>query len=449
MSRLRLAVFTPLNPLKSGISDYSEELLPRLGDMADLEIVTGPYKPTNESIRRRFEIIQTDEFLRRRSRYDSVVYQVGNSLPFHGYMVPCMRQVPGVVVLHDYSLSYLVLGLTLLRGDYTSLHRILEQHYPERAGNLARRLLFSLQDPYELSLAAPIVEMSRGIIVHNEFAAGWLRREFPRKEMRLIPHGVAIQEEAVPSAAARARYGLKQDDLILASVSTLAYNKRLGTVLNCLPALRQWHPNLKLLIVSGGIMGSDLRSKISSLGLEDIVIQTGWVPWEQYRELIRASDIVVNLRYPTAGETSGSALRAMEAGRPLIVSDHGSFREIPADCALRIPVDDTEEAGFLKAAHKLLSDTARRSAMGDASRRYVCRHLRLEDAASAYIDFIRTAAALPADSGLLPDVSSGLPRRLFYSATYKSFRLRYVYRHYGIGNVWERLTRELRNARWH
>jgi hypothetical protein len=36
---MRIAFFTPLNPVRSGISDYSEELLPFLGDLADIDII--------------------------------------------------------------------------------------------------------------------------------------------------------------------------------------------------------------------------------------------------------------------------------------------------------------------------------------------------------------------------------------------------------------------------
>ena len=42
-----------------------------------------------------------------------------------------------------------------------------------------------------------------------------------------------------------------------------------------------------------------------------------------------ACDAIVSLRSPTMGETSGSAIRALSLGKPLVVSDVGWFAELP------------------------------------------------------------------------------------------------------------------------
>ena len=234
---------------------------------------------------------------------------------------------------------------------------------------------------------------------------------------------------------------------MIASVSTLAYNKRLGTVLASLPKLRRRFPNLRLLIVSGGRMGADLRRMITGLGIQDIVLQTGWVPWDEYRQLIRASDLVVNLRYPTAGETSGSALRSMEAGRPLIVSDHGSFRELPDEACIKIPVGDrhgqcTEQDAFTQAVEKALGDPGRRNAMGEAARMFVCENLSIRGAAERYSVFIREVISSPHPRVAIPfpQTPGNWFQRISISLIYRISRTAYVYRHYGIRDIWQRLT---------
>ena len=75
--------------------------------------------------------------------------------------------------------------------------------------------------------------------------------------------------------------------------------------------------------------------------------------------LMAACDVLVNLRYPTMGETSGSVIRALSLGRPLIVSDVGWFSELPDDVVLKVPVDEYEVA-TLEAA----LDARRRSRRG-------------------------------------------------------------------------------------
>jgi len=58
MHRPSIAFFTPLNPQRGGISDHSEELLPEIAKLADVDIVIGPgYQPTTAHIVENFNII--------------------------------------------------------------------------------------------------------------------------------------------------------------------------------------------------------------------------------------------------------------------------------------------------------------------------------------------------------------------------------------------------------
>src|SRR5512139_2323946 len=99
MSRLHLAFFSPFNPEKSGVSDYSEELLPHLARSADVDLVADGYELSNHSIVRQFKVLDVSGFLSRAASFDMPVYQVANSAYQHGYMIPCMERYPGVVVL--------------------------------------------------------------------------------------------------------------------------------------------------------------------------------------------------------------------------------------------------------------------------------------------------------------------------------------------------------------
>ena len=54
----------------------------------------------------------------------------------------------------------------------------------------------------------------------------------------------------------------------------------------------------------------------------------GFTPIEDFSGYMAACDIVLNLRYPTVGESSGSLLRALGLGKAVMVSDVGSFRGV-------------------------------------------------------------------------------------------------------------------------
>ena len=72
-----------------------------------------------------------------------------------------------------------------------------------------------------------------------------------------------------------------------------------------------------------------LASLIEGLGLQSAVRVLGFTPMEEFVGYIAACDIILNLRFPTVGESSGTLLRSLGLGRAVIVSDIGSFAEYP------------------------------------------------------------------------------------------------------------------------
>jgi hypothetical protein len=46
----------------------------------------------------------------------------------------------------------------------------------------------------------------------------------------------------------------------------------------------------------------------------------------------------VNLRFPSAGESSGSLARGFAAGVCCVVSDTGAYAELPRDAVLHVPL---------------------------------------------------------------------------------------------------------------
>jgi glycosyltransferase involved in cell wall biosynthesis len=109
--------------------------------------------------------------------------------------------------------------------------------------------------------------------------------------------------------------------------------------------------------------------------------------------LMAACDVLVNLRYPTMGETSGSVIRALALGQALLVSDVGWFSELPDDAVLKVPVDDYEVA-TIEAALTVAADHG--ATLGAAARAYVEREHALPAVADAYVAALEAAAGGPA-----------------------------------------------------
>jgi hypothetical protein len=92
------------------------------------------------------------------------------------------------------------------------------------------------------------------------------------------------------------------------------------------------------------------------------------------------------------GETSGSAIRALSLGRPLVVSDLGWFAELPDAVALKVPVDEEEVPALATALELLASSEATQLSMSDAARAYVGGEHDVGAVAEDYVAALEEAA---------------------------------------------------------
>ncbi len=85
---------------------------------------------------------------------------------------------------------------------------------------------------------------------------------------------------------------------------------------------------------------------------------------------VSQDDIVVNLRSPSMGETSGSVIRALAEGRPCIVTDDAWFSELPDSAVIKIPKTKPENR-LKEVLTDLLENPSRGRLLGEAGRRLI------------------------------------------------------------------------------
>jgi hypothetical protein len=122
---------------------------------------------------------------------------------------------------------------------------------------------------------------------------------------------------------------------------------------------------------------------------------TGYVDFPRFQAALAACDLAVNLRYPTAGETSASLLRLLAAGRGAVVSDFAQFVDLPAEVAVRVPLGEGEIDALAALLPGLLADGEALARMGEAARRHVALETAPETAAAAVAAACRELAAAP------------------------------------------------------
>jgi hypothetical protein len=152
--------------------------------------------------------------------------------------------------------------------------------------------------------------------------------------------------------------------------------------------LRATYPNLRYILVGSVSPNYDLRSVVGRQGLENAVTITGYVERAAFEDYVAAADICLNLRHPTAGETSASLLRLLGAGRPTLVTASGSFTELPRDVAAQVDPDPSEGDLIIAYCHLLLSRPDIAAQLGAQARAYVAREHTLEGAARGYMRFL-------------------------------------------------------------
>lgn len=387
---MRLAYFSPLNPIPSGISDYSEDLLPYLAAYADIDLfIDEGYKPSNPDIQAHFRVLPYKRHARmlRRPGYDAILYHVGNS-PAHDYILTCLEQHPGVVVLHDFVIHHLVLWRAFRHGDGMAYHDAMVR-YGEAAWKLALRVMRGqlAEEMFQYPLCEDVVARATAVIAHSAYVADQVRAMRPEMPVAVVPMGVPLP--ALPDRAeARRRLGVPEEALLLASFGHINPYKRLEPALRAYRLLRETHPEALFILVGSISPNLDLAGLIRRLDLRGAVHVTGYVDTGSFAGYLAASDICINLRYPTAGETSASLLRILGAGLPTLVSRAGAFTSLPADVAIQVDTGAEEEEELYAFLSYLADHPEARRQFGENARRYAATQHTLEAAAEGYVRFL-------------------------------------------------------------
>jgi len=395
IKRLSIAFISPLNPLRSGISDYAELLLLFLSEFFDLTLYSDCGVPANPLIAERFPVYPVLDLYKYHSLHDLRLYQIGNS-PHHRNAFTVLRTLPGVVVLHEPFLHH---GLYYSSPLHYRRELFYELGTPDwaRLRDMEQALVNDdRQALMDVPLIGRIVDSSLGILVHSQTARRIVeayraksalgRSGFPKIMVVSQPMAVLDSGE-MPEH--RARLGLPQDALIFGMAGFIHPVKEPYLALQAFARLQSDFPQALFLFVGEVLQETgDLLAFARELGLADKVIILGRVePLERLHQAMSACDVVLNLRRTTIGETSAIALRAMALGKPIIVRNIGWFGELPDEACVKIgPEDGVEE--LVAVMRALASSPEMRLRLGQEARRYIERECDPRRVARQYAEFL-------------------------------------------------------------
>lgn len=368
-------------PAPTGIASYSAAVLPGLRAASDRPIRTiWPVDRIHEG---------------QVAEHALAVYHLGNNVAFHRDIYRHAMATPGLVVIHDLALDDFVRGL-VANGDALGYRAARE------AARIAPRLRLHDDIPDEGPLAFPwvadVARRARGIVVHAPFGRRYLDAIGNRTPVYVVPHPLPESERAV-AAAATERWELRSS-MEAAGMRTLVgvfgdlnEAKLIDTVLD---AVSRMDPRVSLALVGRSIPSYDVAALVRASGLGDRVRLMHDVTDREFLAWMSASDVIVDLRHPHRGEASGALARAMQVGRPTIVSAVGTYLDVPDGLVLHVPAGKVDAALLADAIGRLAVPSVGR-AMGERAAEAV-----RADAGSTtrgYVEAISQTLTLVSDPG--------------------------------------------------
>ena len=356
-------------PSKSGIADYSAALASELEKLVDLTIFDSPERHYDPS------------------RFDIDVYHAGNN-PFHTYVYEAALRRPGVVVMHEANLHHLIADYTIRRGNWDAYMAEVVLNGTERDVEFSQRVrALEVGPDYEgIKMTRRILGAAKGVIVHSQFMVDESRDGGFAGPIARIPHGSWLPE--ADRLEWRDKLGLNASTPLIGAFGFIKPYKRIAESLRAMRRLVRVAPEARMILVGEPHPEFPVHDLIRNLDLEDYVRVLGFTPIEHFTGYMSACDIILNLRYPTVGESSGSMLRALGLAKAVLVSDIGAFREFPDSVCLKVPVGAGEEDLIFEHLNLLVSRPDLARTLGESAKAWVASECNWPHVAELYSKFI-------------------------------------------------------------
>lgn len=401
--RKRLAYVSPLPPLPSGISDYSAALIPHLLKYYDIELITADDR--SDDLDLGCPIRSVEWFRLRHAEFDRVVYHIGNS-EFHQHMFPLLATIPGVVVLHDFFLSSIMAHMDatgVTPGGFAEA--LYHSHGYSAIDELSRsKDLSDIIWRYPANLQT--LQDADGVIVHSDFARRLVDEWYGAgagDDWTVIPLlRNPIDYTTALRVTARKDLGIADDEFVVASFGLVGPTKLHDRLVDAFAASSLAADELTRLVIVGennsGQYGLDLEQRLAAGNGRYQC--TGRVDAATYRNYLLASDVAVQLRATSRGETSAAILDCLNAGVALIANANGAQADLHSDSVLLLP-DDFTLAELAAALESLWENPHERARLAGVARQVVQSDHEPANCAARYYEAIERYSEQPSSRAQL------------------------------------------------
>lgn len=221
--------------------------------------------------------------------------------------------------------------------------------------------------------------------------------ELPAAKTQVVANGVDPKAfVAAPAAVKAQRERYAPDGPMVLYAGRLVFEKGVQDLLDAVPALRERHPGLRVVIAGDGPHAEDLKAHAVKAGAEETVDFIGFVGGHDLPALYAAADcLVVPSRYEPFGLV---ALEAAAAGTAVVASDVGGLGEIVESGVTGMSFPASDVAALTEAVSTVLTDELLTRRLTAAARAMVHDRFGWDDIAAetarAYVRAIDEERAL-------------------------------------------------------
>ena len=384
--KYQVAIVTPWPEMRTGIANYEYKLTPYLKKYMDVDIYVDQKLYDGKKARPvEGKVYSLNELKHNHNQYDAILYQCGNNADFHKSIYLELREIRGIAEIHDFNVHPFFYHAFYLNGEKASYKEALIEGY-----GIEGELLFNSIEEGTRECEENVYPMSHSIdavseatIVHNHWSKNRIENAF------IIPHPCfeCNNEFSVEINQQLKKRMHLEGQIVIGCFGFVNANKRPEVVLQAVASLVEEGLNVKL--VFWGEDGSrNVERMIKEMNLEEVACISGYLEKNEYDAALEMTDIVINLRYPSMGESSGTLAEAFYCSKPVIVSDICAYSEFPNDVCWKVPIGESEISILTMMLKKLVSSREVRETLGENAGVYARQVLSPDKIAKEYFNAI-------------------------------------------------------------
>jgi glycosyltransferase involved in cell wall biosynthesis len=386
LQRYKIGYVSPWPPQRSGIASYSFEIARHLKQYLDITIYVENQKDCSaDSLGLAVKSISA--LPKDIEKHDCIVYNIGNNKKFHKEIYRMAWQYPGIVVLHEFNIHPFLADSFLGTKDEYLYADALSKGYGEQGESSYESIKSNGIPPeiWKFPMCHALLKRSIATIVHSQ----WVKEQLQEIDnVFVVPHG-SVDNTAFDThadmIALKKRFGISHNNFLISTFGFVNILKRVPQILEAIKILIDQGYPVQFFIGGDLIEPSlNIEERIQSLGISNNVIISRYLNDEDFDNCIRMSDIVLNLRYPSLGESSGTLMKAFSYGKACIVSDYEQFSELPNSVCWKVDIGDLEVPLLVAYLEELMRNRAARKQLGKNAAFFAANYSSYEIAGKLY-----------------------------------------------------------------